>query len=306
MEESVLKALLEEGIAAAKAGKKERARQCLMQVVEADENNEQAWLWLSGVVESLEDKQVCLENVLALNPDSDPAKRGLAWIAQQRAEQGLSPFPSPEPPTPIASTPPETRPSPPLDYPSAPVPPTPATLSIEESPDRVIAPPTQPPPAPAPAAAPTPAVRYERRRKRQSRSVVLWLLSIGWGLYGLLSMVLGGLVFLACLLTPTVLPEAAEMGLPWGIGFTTVAGLCIALTVGLLMRHEVAFYASFVMAVLSCVLFCYVATVYEWGCCCWPIAPIVFFGLTFFARDDFAVEEVAVEEERVEEGFRSR
>ena len=47
MEESVLKALLEEGITAAKAGQKERARQCLMQVVKADKNNEQAWLWLS-------------------------------------------------------------------------------------------------------------------------------------------------------------------------------------------------------------------------------------------------------------------
>ena len=47
MEENVLKALLEEGITAAKAGQKERARQCLMQVVKADENNEQAWLWLS-------------------------------------------------------------------------------------------------------------------------------------------------------------------------------------------------------------------------------------------------------------------
>jgi Tfp pilus assembly protein PilF len=86
MEESMLKALMEEGITAAKAGQKERARQCLMQVVEADENNEKAWLWLSGVVESLEDQQICLENVLVLNPDSGPAKKGLAWIAQQQAD----------------------------------------------------------------------------------------------------------------------------------------------------------------------------------------------------------------------------
>jgi len=86
MEESMLKALMEEGITAAKAGQKERARQCLMQVVEADENNEKAWLWLSGVVESLEGKQICLENVLVLNPDSGLAKKGLAWIAQQQAD----------------------------------------------------------------------------------------------------------------------------------------------------------------------------------------------------------------------------
>ncbi len=75
--------LLRRGIAAAKAGRTQEARQALLQVTELDERNEQAWLWLSGVVESLEDRRVCMENVLAINPDNTHAQAGLAWLDQQ-------------------------------------------------------------------------------------------------------------------------------------------------------------------------------------------------------------------------------
>jgi tetratricopeptide (TPR) repeat protein len=317
VEKSVLKALLEEGITAAQTGQKERACQCLMQVVKADENNEQAWLWLSGVVESLEDKQTCLENVLALNPDSGPAKKGMAWIAEQWAERGLSPTPSHANQTPVTPTSPGPEPSPPPDFPPAPLPTTPAILSTEGQSNQVITPPAQPPPAPTATPAPAPAVLYERRRKRESRSGVLWGLSVCWGLYGLLNIASGGLVLFLLSWMPTLLEHpdfdielrpdqietlimVAEEGSPWGLGFIALGVICIALAVGLLMRLKEAFYASFVMAVLSFGVFFYLAIAGSGGCCCWPIAPIIFFGLTLFARHDFAVEEVAVGEERVE------
>ncbi len=76
---------LQEGIAAAKAGEQARARGLLQQVVEADENNLQAWLWLSGVVTTLEDREVCLENVLTLDPANEKARQGLAWVREQIA-----------------------------------------------------------------------------------------------------------------------------------------------------------------------------------------------------------------------------
>ncbi len=82
--------LLRHGIAAAKAGRKQEARQLLFQVTELDEQNEQAWLWLSGVVESLEDRRVCLENVLAINPHNTHAQAGLHWL------DGQSPSPAPQ------------------------------------------------------------------------------------------------------------------------------------------------------------------------------------------------------------------
>lgn len=72
--------LLKQGIAAVHAGRKDEARQKLLLVVELDERNEQGWLWLSGVVEADQDRRVCLENVLALNPDSTAAQKGLRWL----------------------------------------------------------------------------------------------------------------------------------------------------------------------------------------------------------------------------------
>ena len=78
-----LSTLLQQGIAAAKAGRVQEARQILFEVIELDERNEQAWLWLSGVVESLKDKRICLENALTINPQNSHALSGLRWLDQQ-------------------------------------------------------------------------------------------------------------------------------------------------------------------------------------------------------------------------------
>jgi Tfp pilus assembly protein PilF len=78
---------LREGIAAVKAGQNERAHDLLIRVVARDEQNAQAWLWLSGVVDDLEDRKVCLENVLKIDPDNAAARKGLAWVQQQVQQQ---------------------------------------------------------------------------------------------------------------------------------------------------------------------------------------------------------------------------
>ena len=51
-----------------------------MRVVELDDHNELAWLWLSGIVEAFEDRRSCLENVLEINPDNATAQAGLRWL----------------------------------------------------------------------------------------------------------------------------------------------------------------------------------------------------------------------------------
>jgi len=84
-----LNTLLREGIAAARSGQREKARALLGRLVERDEQNVLAWLWLSGVVESMEDRQICLENVLALDPNNQTAQQGLARLRQQQQEQWL-------------------------------------------------------------------------------------------------------------------------------------------------------------------------------------------------------------------------
>jgi tetratricopeptide (TPR) repeat protein len=76
--------LLEEGIAAIEAGERDRARELLTRAVEQDERNAPAWLWLSSVVDSLDDKEICYENVLTLEPDNQEAQRGLAAIREEQ------------------------------------------------------------------------------------------------------------------------------------------------------------------------------------------------------------------------------
>ena len=103
---------LRAGIAAAKAGQRERARDLLMRVVEQDEENVLAWLWLSGVVDSLDDRQVCLENVLTLDPDNVAARRGLDWVCQQKEAQA---------PLSAEAAPPARAEAPPASTPESPV-----------------------------------------------------------------------------------------------------------------------------------------------------------------------------------------
>jgi len=99
--------LLAEGIAALRAGRKVEARNLLTQVVEQDDRNEMAWLWLSGAVDTDEERRICLENVLAVNPQNAVARRGLDSLI---AKEGVQPLKSVSPPTPRverAATPPE-------------------------------------------------------------------------------------------------------------------------------------------------------------------------------------------------------
>lgn len=69
--------LLYEGALALQQGNKPRALELLMQVVEADETIEEAWLWLSGAVDDPGDQRTALENVLALNPNNEHALYGI-------------------------------------------------------------------------------------------------------------------------------------------------------------------------------------------------------------------------------------
>lgn len=69
-------AMLNAAVAALKANRKVEARQLLERVINLDERNEQAWLWLSGCVDSLEDQELCLQNVLDINPNNQKARKG--------------------------------------------------------------------------------------------------------------------------------------------------------------------------------------------------------------------------------------
>lgn len=69
-----------EAIAAIKAGDKGRGRDLLLDVLKTDRANERAWLWLSATVDGDDQMRFCLEQVLAINPANEMAKKGLARL----------------------------------------------------------------------------------------------------------------------------------------------------------------------------------------------------------------------------------
>jgi hypothetical protein len=91
-------AMVRAGIRSYRAGRKAEARTLLEKAVEIDEHNEQAWLWLSAVVDSPEDQRTCLENVLFINPENDSARQGLQMLTGGT--------PPPPPSTPMQAPPP--------------------------------------------------------------------------------------------------------------------------------------------------------------------------------------------------------
>jgi twitching motility two-component system response regulator PilG len=70
--------LLKKGIAAAKNGEREEARNLLMQATEIDSLNEEVWMWLASISEYPEELVAFLTNVLTINPENERAKKWLA------------------------------------------------------------------------------------------------------------------------------------------------------------------------------------------------------------------------------------
>lgn len=103
---------LEAGVEALKAGQRARAQELLIEVVEQDQENVAAWLWLSSAMDDPEERQICLENVLALDPDNELAQQGLALLAEQQAAAPPRPVPEPEPEAPPLQPEPEAHPPP--------------------------------------------------------------------------------------------------------------------------------------------------------------------------------------------------
>jgi len=68
---------LQEGMKALRAGEKGRAKLLFLEALRQDRDNIQAWLWLSGAVETDKERIVCLKEVLRIDPSHSAALRGL-------------------------------------------------------------------------------------------------------------------------------------------------------------------------------------------------------------------------------------
>ncbi|MBL8152992.1 MAG: PD40 domain-containing protein [Anaerolineae bacterium] len=79
-DEKIIQELMRQGIEAAREGRKADAKQFFEQVVELDDKNEKAWMWLVSVAESEEERRVYLGNVLFINPNNERAQKAMEQI----------------------------------------------------------------------------------------------------------------------------------------------------------------------------------------------------------------------------------
>lgn len=59
------------------ANQHEQARQLLRELIREDSNFEDAWLWMSVAVDTMDQATVCLENALRINPKNGRAAEAL-------------------------------------------------------------------------------------------------------------------------------------------------------------------------------------------------------------------------------------
>jgi len=95
---SDLERKLQQGIDAVRRNDRATARRLLEEVIEADENNELAWMWLASTVTTLSERRQCLERVLEINPDNNRAREALRQLVQApSAGANASPGRAPSP-----------------------------------------------------------------------------------------------------------------------------------------------------------------------------------------------------------------
>ncbi len=84
-----LEQLMQLGIQSARNGNTENARVIFQQVLDADKQNERAWLWMAAVAETPADRLRYLNTVLRINPNHPTALREVKQL-QQKQESNTS------------------------------------------------------------------------------------------------------------------------------------------------------------------------------------------------------------------------
>jgi len=79
-----LEQLMQIGIQTARKGNKPNARVIFQQILDADKQNERAWLWMAAVAETPMDRVRYLRTVLQINPHNATALRELENLQQKR------------------------------------------------------------------------------------------------------------------------------------------------------------------------------------------------------------------------------
>ena len=79
-----LEQMMQLGISTARQGHKENARMIFRQVLDADKDNERAWLWMAQVAASREERVRYLQTVLRINPNNGTALKQLNQMKRKK------------------------------------------------------------------------------------------------------------------------------------------------------------------------------------------------------------------------------
>ncbi len=85
-------ALCRAGVVAAKANERAQAKQWFAEATDLAPRNETAWLWRAGLADSTEEGIELLQFVLAINPNNERARQGIAHFQSQLAAKWNCPI----------------------------------------------------------------------------------------------------------------------------------------------------------------------------------------------------------------------
>lgn len=85
--------LRQRGIAAAKAGQNDQARQLLQQALRLEPRNEASWIWLASIARDRKERLACFQKVLEINPSNDTALKALQSMGVRPEELGVQSVP---------------------------------------------------------------------------------------------------------------------------------------------------------------------------------------------------------------------
>jgi len=147
---------LQQGILAAKAGNKPRAFDLLTRASQDPATSEQAWLWLSSVVNDDSERLFCLDSALRINSANVHAQRGAAMLRQKGVFPSMPAYPET----------PKAAPAP--DFSSKHIPASKSSQTNFVTPTRTQT--TYAPPAPIPTSSLQQKPSYETELKKQELS----------------------------------------------------------------------------------------------------------------------------------------
>jgi tetratricopeptide (TPR) repeat protein len=76
--------LLQQAIATARTGREWTAREIFWRVVEAEPQNELAWMWLAGLLDEVDERIAACQTVLEINPANNHARKYLCQLQEEK------------------------------------------------------------------------------------------------------------------------------------------------------------------------------------------------------------------------------